>query len=106
MSEPRFTKGPWKFNGSCGDEAILSSGDGTSTGYVVAVCDFSAGDFSEKTAQANSCLIAAAPEMYVILKKVLYNETMPDGDEFRKTEFQQHFLDEIVKILKKAGGEK
>ena len=85
MSEPKFTNGPWH----------VSENQPTVVGNKEkAVCkcelDWNLGANERK---ANAALIAAAPEMYVLLEDLL--------GKFRNDEFAP----QIEAVLKKARGE-
>jgi hypothetical protein len=96
MSEPKFTKGPWRVldNTSYTDRPnhyqILTKDAGLWVAYTEC-CD-------NEEEEANAALIAAAPEMYELLQDIATNyQCMPNpcGVEQR-----------IEAVLKKARGEK
>ena len=74
MSGEKFTKGEWKVSNAYFDVDILHEHPAVwSGGYGVAqMCDL-----AESTANAN--LIAAAPEMYRVLKFLVENDSINDS---------------------------
>lgn len=90
MFEAKFTKGPWVARGSTPSRIYgMFRADKE---VLVAAC----GSVIEQ-AGANAHLIAAAPEMYMMLEKVLieYKEMLGMSPE----------IDEIEQLLAKARGE-
>jgi hypothetical protein len=61
MSEPKFTKGPWKLFNKKGDVVSAETGD------LIVKWD---AYHTEEQQLADSALIAAAPEMYDMLEEV------------------------------------
>lgn len=94
MSEPKFTRGPWKAHGTQDIDWVETEWKGRNgpanetreTTEYICKCGKSNG-FN------NSFLIAAAPDMYAMLDDLL--------DRFRNDEFAQ----QIEAVLKKARGE-
>jgi hypothetical protein len=88
MSEPKFTKGPWKLFSEKGD--IVS----TKTGDLIVKWD---AYHTEEQQLADSALIAAAPEMYALLLDILTDyQCMPNPAVM---------AGKIEAVLKKARGE-
>ena len=88
MSEPKFTKGPWKLFNAKGD--IVS----TETGDIIIRWDDSHTDDQQI---ADARLIAAAPEMYDLLLDIVTDyQCMPNPAVM---------ADKIEAVLKKARGE-
>lgn len=88
MNEPKFTKGPWyRANYSARSAA---------TGKFLAHTDSNSLDESERL--ANAALIAAAPEMYEMLKHVLGSPYCVD-----MTGLPSH--EDVKMLLAKARGE-
>ncbi len=82
MSECKFTPGPWKWDGPVPEEFtdeffaeqapwLVREGDYPVSGQVLT------GEICCRN-QANLSLIAAAPEMYEALKRVMENKWEPD----------------------------
>ena len=86
MSEAKFTKGEWVVQ--FGD--MVFSSDGVNNEQVAAVCNDDNNDVH---------LIAAAPEMYAMLKTAI---SYMDGDSVE--DFTYHYQ-EIKQLLAKARGE-
>jgi hypothetical protein len=75
MSESKFTKGPWEVNTLAGrPNSEVFSGDD------VLICDCRATNvvMEPEEIEANAHLIAAAPDMYEALKRVMENKWEPD----------------------------
>jgi hypothetical protein len=94
MSEPKFTKGPWH----------VSENQPTVVGNKEkAVCkcelDWNLGANERK---ANAALIAAAPEMYDLLQKVVNLEVLTGYWDMKNN---CPLRESIQKLLKKARGE-
>lgn len=87
MCEAKFTKGEWQYEDGWG--AVY-----TPEGFMV--CEFTESNTREHK-DYNAHLIAAAPEMYVMLEKVLveYKEMLGMSPE----------IDEIEQLLEKVRGE-
>jgi hypothetical protein len=84
MSETKFTKGRWY----CANYSARAA----QTGKFIAHADNNSVDDAER--KANAHLIAAAPELYAMLDKIL-NSTQPASD----------FYAEAEQLLTKARGE-
>ena len=99
MSAPKFTKGPWYAYShdikDCLDEYYTEWGVSSSE-TKRGICAMLGAD-SEDEINANAALIAAAPDMYALLQKILDNKIIPD--------YKAHVAQEIIKLLKKARGE-
>lgn len=96
MSEPKFTKGPWKsqvYRDFCQVTASNECGP-----FEICFAEPYAEEEMEETA-ANVALIAAAPEMYKVLEHCLDYIT---GGPFLTT---QPTVEEIAGVLARARGE-
>ena len=91
MSEAKFTKGEW-YVPNCDDCTVLQVVAKDAKKHLFSFCDEPFDHDDEDFANAN--LIAAAPEMYEILKHQLHNMSVGSW-EYERT----------VKILAKARGE-
>ena len=97
MSETKFTKGPWVVS-EHEDEVSVFMGEAVDSPHEyncsdVWVCD-SYWSENDETAIANANLIAAAPEMYQMLKKLVEPYGMEDFSH-----------EEVENLLAKARGE-
>lgn len=96
MSKPKFTPGPWFFLNQT--EYIAISGTDKYKRYVAEI-DTRIFGSSQEEMKANARLIAAAPEMYSVLKEIL-------GSHICQDRLDQVDLKKITGILKKIEGEK
>ena len=88
MSEPKFTKGPWKLFNKKGDVVSTETGD-----LIVKWNAY----HTEEQQLADSALIAAAPDMYALLLDIVTDyQCMPNPAVM---------ADKIEAVLKKARGE-
>ena len=106
MNEPKFTKGPWKAVDDVMFDIRRIRIKAAGYPWRVANVADSGVELMLKAARqemdwnvfaANAHLMAAAPEMYVILQKILNINIIPD--------YQAHIAQEIIRILQKARGE-
>ncbi len=109
MSETKFTPGPWRSNGSDifvegddGDDRIIA-GIGKSGGFRSSV--YSPIVAHKPEGRANAHLIAAAPELYEVLEKMLERdrsryESTPEAQRY----FRENNAQELA-VLAKARGE-
>lgn len=118
MTEPKFTPGPWRYveppargelplvmpNGHRYSVTLTARvGKYTETfGELYSVCcmDADAQFFRERT-RANAALIAAAPEMYALLERLVLSDEEARGEVLLK----QWISKEIKSLLAKARGE-
>lgn len=93
MSEPKFTKGPWRIlNSTDYDDRQFYYHILNMEGYNVANVED-----CEECEEANAQLIAAAPDMYALLLDILTDyQCMPNPAVM---------ADKIEAVLKKARGE-
>ena len=95
MSELKATPGPWKVVLNFKNRRLVAPED-PRFGMVAEVFEHSGGDEPE-TVEANAALIAAAPDMYQMLKEL--EEDMANVGGFHRTR------EKINEILAKARGE-
>ena len=94
MGEPRFTKGPWKHvryehdDYPQDDYSYIVNPEGKE----ICVMDYCGGDDYN-----NADLIAAAPELYDMLQKILDEHVIPT--------YKAQMAQDVIRILKKARGE-
>lgn len=72
MSDTKFTPGPWRTIND--DELVYITADAASYGDICDLYSIMAFDHNPRTkhnAQANAALIAAAPEMYEMLREYI-----------------------------------
>lgn len=110
MSEPKFTKGPWRAGKNPCMTTVLDEHEGKAIypeeghhhiAWANALTED--GDLAMDTALANAALIAAAPELYEFAH---FFETFAGQCYCRILgEAGQKIYDEAVKICKKARGE-
>lgn len=105
MSEAKFTKGPWAgFNNGkwpdCGawsvnnDYASTYSDVAVNVGNVT-ICLVVSDSWNDVEMEANAYLIAAAPEMYEMLKMLIDDDAV-----------ECDYIDDICFLLAKVRGEK
>lgn len=96
MSEAKFTKGPWvkDYGMTLGHIKSINDAHG---GLTPTVCMYSMRFINEKEMQANAHLIAAAPEMYALLEKLV------NPDNCKKDII--HIIGNAESLLAKARGE-
>jgi len=85
MSEEKFTKGDWR---PIIEDYFIGVQMSTDGGFKIMVKD-------ESTAKANANLIASAPEMYQMLKRLLTGGCLVYGED----------IDSVEDLLAKARGE-
>lgn len=99
MDEPKFTKGPWYSYShdfkDCLDEYYTEWGV-SSSDTKRGICTMLGAD-SEDEINANAALIAAAPELYDMLQKILDEHVIPT--------YKAQMAQDVIRILKKARGE-
>ena len=105
MSEPKFTKGPWYSYShdfkDCLDEYYTEWG--VSSSYTKrGICTMLGAD-SEDEINANAALIAAAPEMYVMLEQLV--EAVKTLNAISLIKIKDKLIEDAVNIIKKARGE-
>jgi hypothetical protein len=86
----KFTKGPWRVDNSCSTVLMISAGSWP----VCEVNGYGLGINQDAVDSANANLIAAAPDMYEMLKDILHNYEAGEIVDV-----------EIEIILKRARGE-
>jgi hypothetical protein len=94
-TETKFTKGEWRVR--LGTVGIVDTSDTQSFGMMLEICHLDQYDFSENWVY-NAHLIAAAPKMYDLLKRLTNN------DNCKKDII--HLLGEADNLLAQARGEK
>ena len=101
MKCPKFTPGPWRILFNDKTKVVLEQ-----QGVAVFVADTYAGfTKSEEEQKANAALIAAAPEMYALLQKIV--EIAGEAAETGYTTVTgDRILEQGKAILQKARGEK
>ena len=98
MSKPKFTEGPWKAHGTQDIDWVETEWKGHNgpanetreTTEYICKCGKSNGFH-------NSFLIAAAPELYDMLQKILDEHIIPT--------YKAQMAQDVIRILKKARGE-
>jgi hypothetical protein len=85
----KYTPGPWD---------IRKIDSAPSFRGIFAVCSNGGGGSIREEEQANALLIAAAPEMAQMLRKLCYSHGL-DGD----TEFRNQLMADVRQLLNKAG---
>lgn len=103
MSEPKFTKGPWK-NVKKQDYYNLGVTEHYYDVYeirdennkIITKLD-AEGMGKDKNIKANAALIVAAPELYDMLQKILDEHVIPT--------YKAQMAQDVIRILKKARGE-
>ena len=102
MSEEKFTKGEWAlFEDRVG---IIDRSDSQSYGMMNEIAYIDMYDHGKEQGIANAHLIAAAPEMYAMLKKLrddIDSVIVAEGHYFEDSD-----LDRIDQLLAEARGEK
>lgn len=100
MNKAMFTQGPWQFT---------PAGPADSEGY--GICSLW-GEPGSAEQTANAHLIAAAPEMYEMLRRFLPHVTYDEngeeifhGGDFEWNEDDDPMIDELKALLAKARGE-
>lgn len=96
MSKTNFTPGPWKVNPKAKMQVCTEKGE-----HGIASCG---GQFEYVQACENALLIAAAPEMYALLSRIMeigYSNTSPMDTVLELSEMSE----EIENALMKARGE-
>lgn len=90
MSKPKFTPGPWEITGADQRFIAQQTSDESDIGSIFAEVWFNVGHRHNQ--KANAALIAAAPEMYEVLQKLVeWNRKYPSNQDY-------HSIGEIVKI--------
>jgi hypothetical protein len=101
MSEPKFTKGPWKAINMSWEYSVIIDEDAARIAQVFIrdEVDEETQDKFEEIKDANANLISAAPDMYEALEEVCYDcdDTGTVDDECKSCC--------IYKALRKARGE-
>jgi len=95
MGNEKFTPGPWDVDKHCGQNQVHDS----NCNFVA--CTYS-GHFTAEQNTINAHLIAAAPDMYDVIDRLvpwLENDPNADSDEYCS------FAKEMRRVLKKARGE-
>lgn len=102
MSEPKFTKGPWKF---CNDDKGMyqSTDDGKRLKLLFSF-DMSFVGLSASEHNANAALIAAAPELYRMLEKLLM--AAKTANVLNPVQIHSSLICDVEETLKEARGEK
>lgn len=122
MSETKFTPGPWSIGfddgsgiaGGRQETTIISAEcEGEIIPHVICECRRSGANFESLPVEANTHLIASAPEMYEMLcglrglidfhhVNIFGSGTTPEGQEYP---IRDEVLDNISKVLRSARGE-
>lgn len=78
MSSEKFTKGPWRYCGKDREQCKCVQVWSVPADFNVVIClmETEEGEITEEEYKANSRLVAAAPEMYELLKTI--SEVAPD----------------------------
>ena len=97
MSETKFTKGPWSNSGRA--IGVISDSDDQSNGMMLSICWIDKFDFADQC-EANSALIACAPEMYEMLDEI--SDGLLDAGGYGNCALAKR----IEQLLAKARGEK
>ena len=103
MNEPKFTNGPWFTDPDADlmacEPCVYAQGPEPLFELDITIATVTAyhARLSREETKANAALISAAPEMYVILQKILNINIIPD--------YQAHIAQDIICILQKARGE-
>ena len=106
MGETKFTKGEWKITrtqsidadyGVTGKVLNLVIGDYSYPMAVTGMACTKEINLRYQEAQANVSLIAAAPELYDMLQKILDEHVIPT--------YKAQMAQDVIRILKKARGE-
>lgn len=90
----KHTPGPWRYDKrnpspTTGEHMIA----GGKPGYLAEVRDCGSGDIV-----ANARLIAAAPDMYALLRDVVALLNNPDADQFDADKVERRILDVLNKV--------
>ena len=121
MTQTKFTKGEWKWaNGDGTEKDVCITTDKRNTNSISNICEldvFFDGEFGVEQ-KANANLIAAAPDMYAMIKELAHelNLAIDECNEYRakainsSTESEPDYIDkqtihEAQLLLKKARGE-
>ena len=113
MSETKFTKGPWEPGRNPAFSTILDGYEGKAiypkgeNHHIAWANVFNAdGELTMETALANAALMAAAPEMFALLERVV---ALSDDNNIYPMIPLGRVIEDIVedakKVLKKARGE-
>lgn len=98
MNDEKFTRGPWSLLFNDKTKVVLEQ-----QGVAVFVADTYAGfTKSEEEQKANAALIAAAPEMYEAIAKIVRSECPNCRLKQQRCDCR---FQELVDVLKKARGE-
>jgi hypothetical protein len=97
MSEPKFTKGPWEVDLSSPLDPKVATSLG---GWIATELDW---PLSPVAADANAHLIAAAPELYAALERLVDRLDSHFGGPSRSSDWEEQ--EDARKALAKARGE-
>jgi len=101
MSDPKFTKAPWRL-GTKGPNGLLPIGHGQGEMICALICDLD----NRANQEADAHLIAAAPDLYAALEEALRIAAEPDGVDLRIRESTIiAWKQNAIAALKKARGE-
>lgn len=96
MTEPKFTPGSWKY-ANYTDFLEIQNADPVNPKEIAYIDDWT----DEQEAAANAALIAAAPEMYARLERLVLSDEESRGEVLLKPWISE----EIKSLLAKARGE-
>jgi len=94
----KHTPGPWIANGN---EIIAPEFDNGIATYYVRVASIDGTretGWNAPTIKANARLIAAAPDMYALLRDVVALLDNPDADQFDADKVERRILDVLAKV--------
>ena len=113
MKKPKFTPGPWKAGKNPFTTTILDGHEGKAiypkeSNYHIAWANAenSNGDLDIETALANARLIAAAPELYDALEKMVNNTCRRSCSERHPCKTPCYVVKDAVELLREVSGAK
>jgi hypothetical protein len=91
----KHTPGPWVIDGSVNAENLDVI---NSEGRIAMIDDSRSTGWNVPTINANARLIAAAPDMYALLRDVVALLDNPDADQFDADKVERRILDILSKV--------